>query len=187
MSTSVPDNNSPGAGAHGGASAYGGTADPAMMPGRDREYSSVTDAIPDADPLHGAQGSYDKGEVGSIGALISDITDNLSQLMRQEVALAKAELQESARSAGKGAGMLGGAGLAGYFVLLFLSIALWWWLGDLFGHGWSALVVAILWAIVAAVLAVLGRKRLSDVKGIPQTVATAQRVPEALKGNETDR
>ena len=57
--------------------------------------------------------------------------------MRQEVELAKAELRESATRAGKGAGMFGGAGLAGYFVLLFLSIAVWWGLGDHLGRGWS--------------------------------------------------
>ena len=46
--------------------------------------------------------------------------------------------------------MLGGAGVAGHFVLLFLSIALWWGLGNEIGRGWSALVVAVVWAVIAA-------------------------------------
>ena len=49
----------------------------------------------------------------------------------------------AAKRAGKGAGMFGGAGVAGHFVLLFLSISLWWALGDGMGHGWSALIVAM--------------------------------------------
>ena len=51
---------------------------------------------------------------------------DVSTLMRQEVELAKAELTQSAKRAGKGAGMYGGAGVAGWFTLLFLSVALWW-------------------------------------------------------------
>lgn len=80
--------------------------------------------------------------------------------------------------------MLSGAALAGWFTLLFLSIALWWGLGELMGRGWSAVVVALLWAVVAAVLAVMGRNRLKEVNGMPRTVETAKQVPDALKGNE---
>ena len=80
--------------------------------------------------------------------------------------------------------MLAGAGVAGHFVLLFLSIALWWGLGAVIGGTWSAIVVAVVWAIVAAILAAMGRKELKNVHGVPQTVETAKRVPDALKGNE---
>lgn len=104
--------------------------------------------------------------------------------MRQEVALAKAEAKQSATRAGKGAGMLTGAALAGWFTVLFLSVALWWALGEVMGRGWAAVVVALLWAVVAAVLAVLGRSQLQKVEGLPQTVETAKKVPDALKGNE---
>ncbi len=50
------------------------------------------------------------GESPSIGDLLGDITRDLSTLMRQEVELAKAELRQSAKESGKGAGMLGAAG-----------------------------------------------------------------------------
>jgi Putative Actinobacterial Holin-X, holin superfamily III len=125
--------------------------------------------------------------LSSVGEIFADISRDFSLLIRQEVALAKAELNESATKAGKGAGMLGGAGVAGHFVLLFLSIALWWGLGNEIGRGWSALVVAVLWAIVAAVLAAMGRKELKQVKGVPQTTETAKEIPNALKGNEDNR
>ena len=149
---------------------------------------SVRDAIPDPEPIHGSHDTYAKGEVGSIGALIGDISADLSTLMRQEVALAKAEAKQEATKAGKGAGMLAGAGLAGHFVVLFLSLALWMGLANLIDSlGWAALIVAVLWGIVAAVLAMLGRKELKKVEGVPRTQETAKRVPDALKGNEDPR
>ena len=139
----------------------------------------------DEDQIQGSHETYVKGEVSSIGALISDVANDLSVLMRQEVALAKAEARESATRAGKGAGLLGGAGAAAFYAVLFLSIALWWALGDLIDSlGWSAVIVAVLWAVVAAILASMGRKKLKEVQGMSRTVETAKQVPDALKGNE---
>ncbi|TKV61023.1 phage holin family protein [Nakamurella flava] len=120
----------------------------------------------------------------SLGDLISQVTQDLSLLMRQEVALARAELQQSASRAAKGAGMMSGAAVAGYFVLLFLSIALWWLIGAGTGLGWSALIVAVIWGVVGAVLYVTGRKALQSVRGLPRTADTVAKIPDALKGNE---
>ena len=125
--------------------------------------------------------------LSNVGDIFADISRDLSTLIRQETELAKAEVRDSATRAGAGAGMLGGAGVAGHFVLLFLSIALWWGLGSAIGRGWSAVVVAVIWAVIAAVLAAMGRKKLKQVKGIPQTTATAREIPDALKGNEDKR
>jgi hypothetical protein len=107
--------------------------------------------------------------------------------MRQEMELAKAEAKQSATRAGKGGGMLASAGVAGHFVLLFLSVALWYTLGELMGLGWSAVVVAVIWGIIAAILASVGRKELKAVKGMPQTVETAQEIPPTLKPNGDHR
>ena len=74
--------------------------------------------------------------------------------------------------------------VAGYFVLLFLSLALWWAIGAATGLGWSALIVAVIWGIIAAVLAVTGRNSLKSVGGIPKTTSTVKKIPDALKGNE---
>lgn len=120
----------------------------------------------------------------SLGELISEVTGDLSTLMRQELELAKAELQQSASRAGKSAGMLGGAGIAGYFVLLFISIALWWAIGAATGLGWAAVIVAVIWAVIGAILFVAGRNSLKSVHGIPKTADTVKRIPDALKGNE---
>src|SRR4029077_13115724 len=109
-------------------------------------------------------GPATQGSVGdrSLGELISEVTGDLSTLMRQELELAKAELQQSATRAGKGAGMLGGAALAGYFVLLFASIALWWAIGAATGLGWSAVIVAVIWGVIGAVLYAVGRNSLKS-------------------------
>jgi hypothetical protein len=123
----------------------------------------------------------------SIGELLSDISTDITTLMRQEVALAKAEATQSAKQAGKGAGMLAGAGVAGHMVLLFISIALWWTLGEKTGHGWSALIVAAIWAIIAAILASMGRKEMKNVTGVPQTTDTVKKIPSAVAGNEETR
>ncbi len=128
-------------------------------------------------------GSHAKAESSSLGDLLGEVTRDMSTLMRQEVELAKVELKESATRAGKGSGMLAAAGVAGHFVLLFLSLALWWALGTLMGLGWSAVVVAVVWGIIAAVLASMGRKELKEIKGLPQTAETLQEIPPTLKPN----
>ncbi|WP_460993198.1 phage holin family protein [Sinomonas soli] len=123
-----------------------------------------------------------------MGDLVKDVAGDLSTLVRQELELAKAEARETATRAGKGAGMYGGAGIAGHFVLLFLSLALWWALGYyLVGLGWSAVIVAVLWGIVAAILAVRAKKELQAVKGLPRTAETVKKIPESLKPSEEPR
>jgi hypothetical protein len=116
----------------------------------------------------------------SLGELVGEVSSDLSELLRQELALAKAEATQTATRAGKGAGMLAGAALAGFFALLFLSIAGWWALGNAIGRSWSALVVMLVWAIIAAVLTVMGRSALTAVKGLPRTTDTVKRIPDAL-------
>ena len=120
----------------------------------------------------------------SIGELLSDVSQDVTTLLRQEVALAKAEVKQSVSSAGKGVGMFAGAGVSGHFVLLFLSIAGWWGLGDGIGRAWAALVVALVWAIIGAVLGLMGKKELNSVGGVPQTTDTLKKIPNAAKGNE---
>ena len=120
----------------------------------------------------------------SVGELFSEVTEDLSTLMRQEVELAKAELRQSATRAGKGAGLLAGAGVSGHMFLLFASVAAWWGIGDATGHGWSALIVAAIWLMIAAILALMGRREISAVRGIPQTTQTVKQIPDAIRGNE---
>jgi hypothetical protein len=118
----------------------------------------------------------------SVGQLMGEVAKDLSTLMRQELELAKAEVKAEASKAGKCAGLMGAAGFAGYMVLLFLSIALWWALENVMDAGLAALIVAVIWGIVAAVTFVMGRKQLKTVNPKPErTVDTLQQVPDALK------
>lgn len=131
--------------------------------------------------------SEEKAANTSLGDLLSEVTGDISALFRQEVALAKAELKQSATQAGAGAGMLGGAGYAALMAVFFLSVALWWALGALMGLGWSAVVVALIWAVIALVLFLMGRNRMKQVKGAPRTVESLQQIPDAIKRNEENR
>ena len=118
----------------------------------------------------------------SIGEMIGNISNHLSQLFRQEVELAKAELKQEASKAGKAAGMLGGAGLAGYMVIVLLSFALVFALSNVMDPGWAALIVAVIWAIIAAVLYANGRKKLKNVDPVPRrTVDTIKEDAQWLK------
>jgi hypothetical protein len=143
----------------------------------------MSSQIPEMPPSE----AHMKADNASLGELLGDVTRDLSTLMRQEVELAKAELKQSTSRAGKGAGMLAGAGVGGHFVLLFLSLALMWALGAIMPLGWSALIVAVLWAIIAAVLASIGRKELKQIKGMPQTGETLSEIPPTLKPGEVNR
>lgn len=121
----------------------------------------------------------------SVGELITEVTHDLSTLMRQEMDLAKAEIKEEVAKTGKAAGLFGGAGFAGYMLALFLSIAAWWGLANIMDEAWAALIVAVVWGVIAAVLFVNGRKKMREVHPKPErTVSTLKEVPDALKGRQ---
>lgn len=149
-------------------------------------YSSAPGSPPagaHAQPVPPLGAPEDVGEV-ALGDLVGNVTRDLSTLMRQELALAQAELKQEATKTAKGGGAIAGAGLAAIFVLLFLSLALWAGLSNLMDAGWAALIVAVIWAVIAAVLFVTGRSRLRQVRPTPErTVETLSQVPDALKGS----
>jgi hypothetical protein len=160
------------------------TSDPSSS-GRVGDAAYATSGANYAASGAGYESSHEKAENASIGELVSDISQGLSTLMRQEVALAKAELRESTSRAGKAAGMFGGAALAGWMALLFLSVAVWEWLSSaLDSRGWAAVIVMAVWAVIASILAAMGRRTTKEIQGLPRTTETAKRVPDALKGNE---
>jgi uncharacterized membrane protein YqjE len=96
----------------------------------------------------------------SVAELLRELSQETSTLVRQEVALAKAELTEKAKQTGKGAGLLVGASVTGLallgaftaFLIAVIALALPVWL--------AALVVTAFYAVVTAVLVLLGRSAL---------------------------
>ena len=119
--------------------------------------------------------STDGASEKSLGELVATATKDLSLLVSQEVSLAKAELKKEVAHAGKGAGMLGGAGFTGLFALIFLSIAAAYaisWFG--IGLGWGFFIVGMVYLVVAAVLALLGKKQIGKVGPPEKTIATVK-------------
>ncbi|MFP5416472.1 MAG: phage holin family protein [Actinomycetes bacterium] len=162
----------------------------------DRAAGGAQDYRPAASSDYPPTGAFDPGTASaqadsrSLGQIASDLLENASTLIRQEAELAKAEVRQSASRAGKGAGLLGGAGVAGHFALLFFSLALWWALAVLIGSaaqpalGWSGLIVGAVYGIAAIILMTSGRGELKRVRGLPRTADTISKIPNAVKGNE---
>lgn len=124
-------------------------------------------------PATGATSQRTSPAESSVGELISQVTTDMTTLMRQEFALAKAEITEEAKKAGKGAGLLGGAGFAGYFLLLFASLTLMFVLDEFLPIWAAAGIVALLYAIAAAVAFTKGKAELKTVDPTPhQTIET---------------
>ena len=109
----------------------------------------------------------------SLGELFSQLSSDLSVLVRDEIQLAKVEVEEDVRQVGKSAGLLGGAAFAGYLAVMLGSYALAWGLAEVMAAGLAFLIVTILWATVAALMFVAGRRKLSEANLKPeQTVQT---------------
>lgn len=108
-----------------------------------------------------------------LGALFGQLTSDVSQLMRKEVQLARVELHEEAKRAGRAGGMLGGAAGLGLLAAVMLSFALAWLLDRWMATALAFLIVGVAWAIGAAVLLRAGRAALAAVDPVPeQTVET---------------
>jgi uncharacterized membrane protein YqjE len=108
----------------------------------------------------------------SLPELLSSLTTDLNRLITTQLELAKVEIKEEVSTAAKGAGLLSGGAVAALLALLLLSHAAAWGLSEVVHEGVAYLIVGVVWAVVAAVLAVQGRGRLRDVDPVPRaTVA----------------
>src|SRR3954452_6199987 len=113
------------------------------------------------------------------------LSDQMSTLVRQEIELAKAEVSEKGKRAGIGAGMFGGAGIAGLYmvgtllaaVIAALSLAMDTWI--------AALIVTAVLGAVAAVLALQGRNKVQQATppAPERTIASVQRDAETIKAS----
>jgi hypothetical protein len=109
-----------------------------------------------------------------VGELLGELAEQTATLVRQEIALARAELVEKGRHAGLGAGLIGGGGALALFafgglttaLILLLDLAMAAWLG--------ALIVAVAYGSIAAVLALRGRREIEESAPVvpEQTIET---------------
>jgi len=118
-----------------------------------------------------------------IGDLVKQLAGQTSTLVRQELDLAKAELAEKGRVAGKGAGLLGGAAAVGLLAAGALTACLILALDELVPDWLAALIVALVLGAVAGVLALQGRNRMrAATPPVPQqTVETVKEDVEWAK------
>jgi uncharacterized membrane protein YqjE len=120
----------------------------------------------------------------SAGELLKRFSEDATTLIRKEVELAKAELTEKGRKAGKGAGMFGGAGLFGLgafgaltaFLILVLAEAMDTWV--------AALIVTAVYGAIAGALALQGKQKVEDA-GPPQPEQTIETVKEDVQWAKT--
>jgi MFS family permease len=118
-----------------------------------------------------------------IGDLVKQLAGQTSTLVRQELDLAKAEMAEKARVAGKGAGMLGGAAVVGLLAAGALTACLILALSEVMDAWLAALIVAVVLGAVAAFLGLRGRDRIqAATPAVPeQTVETIKEDVEWAK------
>lgn len=112
----------------------------------------------------------------SIGELMGALSQDLTLLLRQEVALAKAEVGQKATVAGKNAGKIVAGGLLAYVGALALTAALIAGLAALGVAVWlSALIVGILYAGIGFVILNSGLSGLREVNPAPERTARTLR------------
>lgn len=105
----------------------------------------------------------------SVGDLVGKLTSDFGSLVQSHIQLAKEEIVTELKQAGRGAGLVGGAALAGWIALLLLSIASAWGLAELLDSVWLGfLVVGVVWAVIAAALFINGRQTLQEIEPIPR-------------------
>lgn len=111
-------------------------------------------------------------EEPSLSELISQLTNDLQLLIRNELELAKIELSDQAKRGAKGAGLLAAAGVGGLLGLLLLSFAAAWGLAEVVPTGVAFAIVGVVFVVVAAVLAKRGQAQLAAFKPVPEQTLT---------------
>jgi uncharacterized membrane protein YqjE len=118
------------------------------------------------------------------GELLRELSDHTTTLVRQEIELAKAELGEKGKKAGLGAGMFGGAGLFGVFAFAALTTCIIVALDSAMPLWLAALIVAVVYGAIAAVLALQGRSKVQEA-GPPVPEQATESVKEDVEWAKT--
>lgn len=129
--------------------------------------------------------SQDELRERSIGDLLKQLSQETATLVRKEVELAKAEVSEKGKKAGLGAGMFGGAGVAGLLALGSLTACLIALLATAMEVWIAALIVTVLWAVIAGVLALVGRNKVQEAT--PPVEQTVDSIKEDVQWAKTQK
>ncbi|UZD62660.1 phage holin family protein [Brevibacterium sp. JSBI002] len=123
----------------------------------------------------------------STGELVSQLSEQASRLIRDEIQLAQIEMSTKAKKAGLGAGLLGasgvialyglGAGIATAIIALALIMPAWL----------AGLIVTVLLLTIAGVGALIGKRKVSETTPVPErTVEAAKETVDTLKKGARD-
>jgi len=119
----------------------------------------------------------------TIGRLVADASRDISSLLSKEIELAKSELKVSVKAGGLGLGLFAAAGFLLLLGVIFLSIALAYfihWLGP--GLGLSYLLVFVLYLLLAGLLGFIGYRKVKQVRAPERAIEQGREIPRALKG-----
>jgi uncharacterized membrane protein YqjE len=117
----------------------------------------------------------------SLGELVKEMTTELGDIFRQEVELAKVEAREELRRSTMAAAAMAAGAVAALLLLILASFALAELLDQGLNRALSFAIVAVLWAIVAAVLLSTGRNRMRQVRPLPETKRSLEEDKEWAK------
>jgi hypothetical protein len=117
----------------------------------------------------------------TIGRLVADASRDVSSLVRNEIALAKSELKISIKAGGIGIGLFAGAAFLGLLAVIMLSIAIAFFIHltglDL---SWCFLIVFAVYVLVAAVLGLIGLRKVKQVRAPERAIHQAQETKNVL-------
>jgi uncharacterized membrane protein YqjE len=123
----------------------------------------------------------------SLGELMGQMSSDLGALVSTQLELAKVEIKEEVARAGKGVGMVGGGGLAGWFALLLVSMGIAFGIGNAMESvGWGFVIVGVVYAVIAAVLVLKGKQQITSATPIAeQTIETLKEDVEWARQQRT--
>jgi uncharacterized membrane protein YqjE len=120
----------------------------------------------------------------TIGRLVSDVSRDISSLISKEIKLAKSELQVSVKAGGLGIALFAAAGFFAVMALVMLSVAIAYFI-NWNGHGlslhWGFLIVFGFYLLVAAILGLIGFRKVKQVRGPQKAIEQAQETKQILK------
>ncbi|MEU6084260.1 phage holin family protein [Streptomyces sp. NPDC047108] len=118
----------------------------------------------------------------SLGRLVAQATADLSALVHDEIALAKAEIRQDVKRAGIGGGAITAAGILALFALPVLSFAAAYGIHNLgLGLAWSFLIVGAAYLLIAAVLGLFAVAKFKKVKKPEKSIASAKETAAVLQ------
>lgn len=124
----------------------------------------------------------------TLGQLVADATHDMSEIVRAEIALAKAELSQDVKNAGVAGGMFGAAGYLGLLASITAVIAVGYALTETGLAPWAAfLIVTVALLLIAGPLALIGRSRVKRVGPPERAIRTTRETIAAVRPGSNGR